>query len=55
MYMLYCSLLHSVPLLKGYSYYTPTPRRGGYTVLPLSVSPRYFSSHFSQQLSMAEI
>ena len=21
---------------------------GGYTVLPLSVSPRYFSSHFSQ-------
>ena len=56
MYMLYCSLLHSVPLLKGYSYYTPTPRRGGgYTVLPLSVRPRYFSSHFSQQLSMAEI
>jgi hypothetical protein len=33
---------------------------GGYTVLPLSVCPsfrrpRYFSSHFSQQLSMAEI
>jgi hypothetical protein len=32
---------------------------GGYTVLPLSVRPsvhpRYFSSHFSQQLLMAEI
>jgi hypothetical protein len=32
---------------------------GGYTVLPLSICPsirpRYFSSHFSQQLSMAEI
>ena len=36
---------------------------GGYTVLPLSVRPsvcpsirpRYFLSHFSQQLSMAEI
>ena len=31
-------------------YYTPAPRRGrGYTVLPLSVLPRYFSSHFSQK------
>jgi hypothetical protein len=30
-------------------YYTPAPRRmRGYTVLPLSVRPRYFSSHFSQ-------
>ena len=32
---------------------------GGYTVLPLSfhpyVRPRYFSSHFSQQLSMTQI
>jgi hypothetical protein len=32
---------------------------GGYIVLPLSICPsirpRYFSSHFSQQLSMAEI
>jgi hypothetical protein len=41
-------------------YYTLVPRRGrGYTVLPLSVClsfrPRYFSSHFSRQLSMAEI
>jgi hypothetical protein len=40
--------------------YTPASRRGrGYTVLPLSVCPfvhpRYFSSHFSQQLLMAEI
>ena len=37
----------------------PLPRspkgRGGDTVLPLSVRPRYFSSHFSQQLLMAEI
>jgi hypothetical protein len=38
--------------------YTPAPPEGGYTVLPLSVLPsvpRYFSSHFSQQLLMAEI
>jgi hypothetical protein len=28
---------------------------GGYTVLRLSIRPRYFSLHFSQQLSMAEI
>ena len=40
--------------------YTPLPGGGGgYTVLPLSVCPsvrpRYFSSHFSQHLSMAEI
>ena len=28
---------------------TPLPEGGrGYTVLPLSVRPRYFSSHFSQ-------
>jgi hypothetical protein len=37
--------------------YTPAPPEGGggYTVLPLSVLPsvpRYFSSHFSQQLFM---
>jgi hypothetical protein len=43
-------------------YYTPAPPEGGYTVLPLSFRlsvlpsvPRYFSSHFSQQLLMAEI
>jgi len=40
------------------NYYTPLHRRG-YTVLPLSVVlpsvQRYFSSHFSQQLLMAEI
>ena len=38
--------------------YTPAPPEGGYTVLPLSVLPsvpRYFLSHFSQQLLMAEI
>ena len=30
-------------------FYTPASRRGRvYTVLPLSVRPRYFSSHFSQ-------
>jgi hypothetical protein len=37
--------------------YTPVGG-GGYTVLPLAVLPsvpRYFSSHFSQQLMMAEI
>jgi len=36
-------------------YYTPAPPEGRYTVLPLSVLPsvpRYFSSHFSQQLFM---
>ena len=36
----------------------PLHRRRGYTVLPLSVLPsvpRYFLSHFSQQLLMAEI
>ena len=36
----------------------PSLHRRGYTVLPLSVLPsipRYFSSHFSQQLLMAEI
>ena len=32
-----------------------SPKGGGDTVLPLSVRPRYFSSHFSQQLLMAEI
>ena len=45
-------------------YLYPAPRRvRGYTVLPLSVlpsvcssiRPRYFSSHFSQRLLMAEI
>ena len=39
--------------------YTPAPRRGRgvycFTSVRLSVRPRYFSSHFSQQLSMAEI
>ena len=38
--------------------YTPVPLEGGYTVLHLSVLPsvtRYFSSHYSQQLLMAEI
>ena len=38
---------------------SPEGEGGGYTVLPLSICPsirpRYFSSHFSQQLSMAEI
>ena len=34
--------------------YTHAPPEVGYTVLPVSV-PRYFSSHFSQQLLMAEI
>ena len=40
----------------------PRSTRGGYTVLPLSIPPsvypsipRYLSSHFSQQLLMAEI
>ena len=33
----------------------PHSTGGGYTVLPLSVFPRYFSSHFSPQLLMAEI
>jgi len=41
--------LHSDTLLY------PRSTGGGYTVLPLSVRPRYFSSHFSQQLLMAEI
>ena len=31
------------------------PPLPGDTVLPLSVRPRYFSSHFSQQLSMADL
>jgi hypothetical protein len=39
--------------------YTPTPRRGRgvycFTSVRLSVRPRYFSSHFSQYLLMAEI
>ena len=39
--------------------YTPAPPEEGYTVLPLFVRPsvrlRLFSSHFSQQLLMAEI
>ena len=38
------------------SYYTPAPPEGVYcfTVHP-SICPRYFSSHFSQQLLMTEI
>ena len=36
-------------------FFISTGGGGGYTVLPLSVCPRYFSSHFSQQLLMAEI
>jgi hypothetical protein len=35
--------------------YTPVPPEGGYTVLPLSVCPKYLLAHFSQQLLMAEI
>jgi hypothetical protein len=34
--------------------FIPPLHRRGYTVLPLSI-PRYFSSHFSEQLLMAEI
>ena len=51
------AVLHvSIYQLDLWLYPSPAPRRGGGdTVLPLSVRPRYFSSHFSQQLLMAEI
>ena len=42
----------------GLWFIIPPLHRRGYTVLPLSILPsvpRYFSSHFSQQLLMAEI
>jgi hypothetical protein len=46
-------------LYKRFVFIPPLPGGGrGYTVLPLSVLPsvpRYFSSHFFQQLLMAEI
>ena len=42
-------------------FYTPAPPEGGggavncFTSVHPSIRPRYFSSHFSQQLLMAEI
>ena len=47
-------LKSSVGMIKFLFIILPLPEGGGvYTVLPLSVHPRYFLSHFSQQLSMA--
>jgi hypothetical protein len=36
-------------------YYTPAPRRGRGVYCFTSVRPRYFSSHFSQQILMTQI
>jgi hypothetical protein len=40
---------------KIWYYYTPAPRRGRGVYCFTSVRPRYFSSHFSQELLMTQI
>jgi hypothetical protein len=63
-YLRYCSPMISKQeaprcQIVCFRFYTPAPQRGRgvycFTSVRPSVCPRYFSSHFSQQLSMAEI